>query len=67
MNARTRAIALALFLSGAAVGSLVAPAIAPARADAIDWKAVAKDPAFRAAVVEVIDSCLVENGFIYCN
>lgn len=67
MTARQRSIALGLFLAGVAVGSVVAPQVAPARADSIDWNKVAEDPAFRAAVIKVVDSCLVENGFIYCN
>ena len=34
---------------------------------AADWEKLAQDPAFRAAVIAVINSCLVDNGVIYCD
>lgn len=50
-------------LAGAALQHL-APA---ARADAVDWQQISQQPEFRAAVIEVINSCIVDNGIIFCN
>ena len=55
------------FTAGVIAGSTTASLISPARADPVDWETTAKEPAFRAAVVEVINSCIVENSIIYCN
>ena len=48
-------------------GSLLVPVISPAVADDEKWKDIASDPGFRAAVIEVINSCIVDNSIIYCN
>ena len=60
-------VALAIFSSGLLVGARAISPIAPARADEMKWSEVADDPEFRAAVIKVIDSCIVENAVIYCN
>ena len=67
MKTRKFAIALALFSAGFLAGSVGVGLVSPARADVVKWQDIAKDPGFRSAVVEVINSCLVENGIIYCN
>ena len=67
MKTRKLVIALALFSAGFLAGSAGVDLVSPARADAVKWQDVAEEPGFRAAVVEVINSCLVENGIIYCN
>lgn len=67
MTFRKTLIALALFSSGALVGSQFAPLVTPAQADEVKWAEVAQNPSFRAAVIEVINSCIVDNGIIFCN
>ncbi|MEM0954385.1 MAG: hypothetical protein AAGI24_09595 [Pseudomonadota bacterium] len=32
-----------------------------------NWETLAENPAFRTAVIAVINSCLVDNGVIYCD
>ena len=67
MSPRKLLFTCAIFASGLLVGSQVAPLVAPAHAGEVNWSEVADDPGFRAAVIKVIDSCLVENAMIYCN
>lgn len=67
MTIRKYFIALAIFGAGFAAGQLGVELVSPAQADAVKWQDIAEDPGFRAAVVEVINSCLVDNGIIYCN
>ena len=67
MTIRKAFLALALFTGGALFGGLYGPVISPAQAGDTNWATVADDPEFRAAVIKVIDSCLVDNAMIYCN
>ncbi len=57
----------ALFAAGMLAGALLVQTIAPAQADTVKWENIAEDPGFRTAVIEVINSCIVENSIIYCN
>jgi hypothetical protein len=56
-----------MFALGLLAGLALDAAVAPAEASKLDWEAIAKEPPFRAAVIEVIDACIVDNGIIYCN
>ena len=67
MNTRRVASTLIIFACGLLAGILLDAAIAPATAGEMKWEEIAKDPGFRAAVIEVIDACIVDNGIIYCN
>lgn len=67
MKTRKLLFTLAVFAIGLLVGGQIAPLVNRAQAGDMNWSAVADDPAFRAAVIKVIDSCLVDNSIIYCN
>ena len=58
---------LAIFCFGLVAGLALDSSVAPATAADMKWSEIAKDPGFRAAVIEVIDACIVDNGIIYCN
>ncbi|MEE4661845.1 MAG: hypothetical protein V2J89_15355 [Halieaceae bacterium] len=65
------ACAIALFGAGALLGTaaqLHADIPTAGLPDSLDgsWQSLAQNPDFRAAVIAVIDSCLVDNGVIYC-
>jgi hypothetical protein len=66
MKSRTLTLAAA-FLAGTLIGVSALPLRTSAQAAATDWEEVAKDPAFRAAVIEVLNGCIVDAGIIYCN
>ena len=55
------------FTAGIIAGSKTAMTISPAQAGTFNWAKISEEPGFRAAVVEVINSCIVDNGIIYCN
>jgi hypothetical protein len=67
MFPRKLLIFLTIFSSGLLIGSQLAVLVAPAEAGQMQWAEVADDPEFRAAVIKVIDSCIVENAIIFCN
>jgi hypothetical protein len=67
MKARQSLLIATVFAAGIAAGGATATLISPARADTINWQEIAKEPGFRVAVVEIINSCIVENSIIYCN
>jgi hypothetical protein len=54
------------FAAGITLGAVGNTLIAPANAGDVVWSDVAKDPAFRQAVAEVINACIVQNSIIYC-
>jgi hypothetical protein len=56
-----------VFVAGLLVGAIITELVPKAQAAAVDWNAAAQDPAFRAAVIEVINECIVDNGIIFCN
>ena len=58
--------ALVIFLAGVWLGGAVAPSLSHAQSGEIDWSTVVNEPGFRAAVIDVINACLVDNGIIYC-
>ena len=64
---RQTAIGTTLFLAGVLAGSILSQSIKPARADAVNWEIISREPGFREAVVDVINSCIVDNSIIYCN
>lgn len=66
MKSRNLLISTVIFLAGLAAGSAVTPLIQHAQAGEIDWTSAAQDPEFRNAVIEVINSCIVDNAIIYC-
>ena len=45
-----------LFLAGLLSGILLSQSISPARADAVDWESISKEPGFRDAVIDVTAS-----------
>lgn len=67
MTFRKTLAALALFGAGVFTGTALQALIPQAHADEIAWSDVVRDPEFRAAVIEVVNSCIVENSIIYCN
>lgn len=66
MKSRTLALAAA-FLAGTLIGASLLPLRSSATESATNWQEVAKDPTFRAAVIEVLNGCIVDAGIIYCN
>ncbi len=60
-------IHLTIFSAGLLIGAALTTLVEPAHADAVNWADIAEDPGFRAAVVDVINSCIVDNAIIYCN
>ncbi len=67
MKSHKQLIHLAIFSTGLLIGAGLTTLVEPAHADAVNWADIADDPGFRAAVVEVINSCIVDNAIIYCN
>ena len=57
----------AVFAAGIILGAALALGIPSAKADKVEWETLAANPEFRRAVVEVVNSCLVDNSIIYCN
>ncbi len=55
------------FAAGLLAGAALQHFTPVAQADPVDWQEIAEQPAFRAAVIEVINSCIVENSIIFCN
>lgn len=56
-----------IFAAGLLAG-LVLPAIAaPADVGDFNWQKISQQPEFRAAVIDVVNSCIADNGIIYCN
>ncbi|MDJ0879880.1 MAG: hypothetical protein QNI86_14775 [Halieaceae bacterium] len=56
-----------IFAAGLLAGLGIDRLVPEAQASEVNWQQVAQDPEFRAAVVEVINACIVENGIIFCN
>ncbi len=56
-----------LFGAGVMLGSTLNPPEVSAGIELGDWQTLSQDPDFRKAVIAVIDSCLVDNGMIYCD
>jgi len=67
MQASRRLLLPMVFAAGLLDDAIVTELVPQARAAAVDWKSAAQDPAFRAAVIEVINECIVDNGIIFCN
>lgn len=67
MQASRRLLLPMVFVAGLLVGAIATERVPQARAEAVDWNTAAKDPTFRAAVIEVISECIVDNGIIFCN
>lgn len=67
MKIRSLLAPAVIFTIGLASGLAFNYLAAPAQADEVEWETLASDPQFRRAVIEVINSCLVDNSIIYCN
>ncbi len=67
MTGSRRIVAALIFAAGLLVGLGIDLLVPEAQASEINWQQVAQDPEFRAAVVEVINACIVENSIIFCN
>ncbi len=67
MKSYSRFVIPAVFALGLGAGLGLSLVIPDARADKVEWETLAQNPEFRRAVVEVINSCLVDNSIIYCN
>ena len=63
---KTKSLIALAFLAGISAGAATNAVIAQAKAGDSAWAEAANDPAFRKAVVEVINSCIVQNSIIYC-
>lgn len=67
MTRSNRFLPIAIFAAGLLAGSLLQQLVPEARAEAVNWQETVQDPAFRAAVIDVINACIVDNGIIFCN
>ena len=67
MTAFSRIAPFLIFAAGLLIGAALQQLVPAAQADALNWQKISQQPEFRAAVVEVINSCIVDNGIIFCN
>lgn len=67
MTRLKRFLPIAFFSAGLLTGSLLQQLVPEAQAGTVNWQETVQDPAFRAAVIDVINACIVDNGIIFCN
>ena len=63
---KTKSLIALAFFTGMTLGAATIAVVQPANASQPVWQDVAKDPAFRNAVIEVVSSCIIQNSIIYC-